>query len=261
MLLVSTACTSSFVKIGEHDGGSDRSADSSLTDGSAENDGGSVPCGDNRCGDHEYCCNASCGICAPEGTGCSTIVCEPGSVFCNGERCESETAVCCPGCNPGESYCSGPEGICPLDCPPPVPGCEAQDAHGTGACDGELGFAWDGSACVALNGCACEGADCDGLGMSLDACRDAFWPCMQPPSCVGDSDCDVGDYCETCASSSCFGCDDCVAGCIPHGCMDTMPLTCARPRPDCGDDGVAVVEVDGCWKCVDRATCAPLPSV
>lgn len=35
------------------------------------------PCGDNFCGEGTYCCNASCGICAPEGGACIQIACLP----------------------------------------------------------------------------------------------------------------------------------------------------------------------------------------
>jgi hypothetical protein len=35
------------------------------------------PCGDNVCGAGEYCCNESCGICAPEGGGCIKLFCQP----------------------------------------------------------------------------------------------------------------------------------------------------------------------------------------
>lgn len=34
------------------------------------------PCGDRRCGPGTYCCNASCGICAPVGGFCTQIACE-----------------------------------------------------------------------------------------------------------------------------------------------------------------------------------------
>jgi hypothetical protein len=33
------------------------------------------PCGSNVCGAGEYCCNSSCGICAPEGGVCIQLVC------------------------------------------------------------------------------------------------------------------------------------------------------------------------------------------
>ena len=34
-------------------------------------------CGTNVCGQGDYCCNESCGICAPEGGFCIQIACEP----------------------------------------------------------------------------------------------------------------------------------------------------------------------------------------
>merc|ERR1719361_811295 len=34
-------------------------------------------CGDNVCDEGEYCCNESCGICAPEGGGCTKQFCGP----------------------------------------------------------------------------------------------------------------------------------------------------------------------------------------
>lgn len=36
----------------------------------------STPCGDNTCGAGEFCCNASCGVCAPLGGACTQQVCE-----------------------------------------------------------------------------------------------------------------------------------------------------------------------------------------
>lgn len=36
-----------------------------------------TPCGTSTCGAGQYCCNASCGICAPEGGVCTQQVCEP----------------------------------------------------------------------------------------------------------------------------------------------------------------------------------------
>lgn len=35
------------------------------------------PCGDNTCGEGTYCCNESCGICAPKGGACTQQVCAP----------------------------------------------------------------------------------------------------------------------------------------------------------------------------------------
>jgi hypothetical protein len=36
-----------------------------------------IPCGDNLCGKGQYCCNSSCGICAPFGAACIQIACLP----------------------------------------------------------------------------------------------------------------------------------------------------------------------------------------
>jgi hypothetical protein len=36
---------------------------------------GTVPCGPNKCGPGEYCCNLSCGTCAPEGQICLDLIC------------------------------------------------------------------------------------------------------------------------------------------------------------------------------------------
>jgi hypothetical protein len=39
---------------------------------------GGLACGPNICGAGEFCCNSSCGICAPEGGFCTQQICEPG---------------------------------------------------------------------------------------------------------------------------------------------------------------------------------------
>lgn len=38
-------------------------------------DAGGQPCGTSHCSKDEYCCNQSCGICAPLGGGCIQIAC------------------------------------------------------------------------------------------------------------------------------------------------------------------------------------------
>lgn len=40
-----------------------------------------------------------------------------------------------------------------------------------GPCDCFLGYSWNGSACVALADCFCEGADCNKLHRSQDDCQ------------------------------------------------------------------------------------------
>ncbi|MGM0577918.1 MAG: hypothetical protein ACQEXJ_19485 [Myxococcota bacterium] len=39
------------------------------------NAGAEIPCGPNTCGEGEYCCNESCGICAPIGGYCTQQYC------------------------------------------------------------------------------------------------------------------------------------------------------------------------------------------
>ena len=46
-----------------------------------------------------------------------------------------------------------------------------------GACLCFFGFAWNGEDCVALNNCACEGADCDKLTESLEDCQAEHQSC------------------------------------------------------------------------------------
>ncbi len=92
--------------------------------------------------------------------------------------------------------------------------------------------------------------------------RGGCWACLNietcmpwgEPGCAGDSDCVPAMYCDDCASSSCPGCEDCVAGCLEHGCPTEDEALCDMMRPDCGPGGVGVVR-DGCWVCVDMATC------
>ena len=83
-------------------------------------------CGNRHCGAGSYCCNASCGICTPEGSGCIQIACAPAPrpgdcpnsdlVYCLVDPCEVSTcdvegATCtanyCGGCN---AEWSGPNG-------------------------------------------------------------------------------------------------------------------------------------------------------
>jgi hypothetical protein len=57
-------------------------------------------------------------------------------------------------------------------CPP----CAPFDARPVGPCDLFLGYSWDGSQCVPLSGCECEGIDCDRL-VPLDVCEAAHRDC------------------------------------------------------------------------------------
>jgi hypothetical protein len=88
-------------------------------------------CGANVCGTGAYCCNASCGICAPKGAVCPDVVCEVDtgagvktqakaepsvdtSIAIGGGACG--TNYCGKGyfcCNPGCGVCAPVGGGCP----------------------------------------------------------------------------------------------------------------------------------------------------
>jgi hypothetical protein len=59
--------------------------------------------------------------------------------------------------------------------------CGAMDAKAVGDANGHclciMGFAWDGSQCVALGDCACEGADCSKLTETIEECQAAHATC------------------------------------------------------------------------------------
>lgn len=71
--------------------------------------------------------------------------------------------------------------------------CEAMDAapasDGGSHCFCLLGFTWNGSACVGLIDCACEGADCNKLTQTIEACQAQHAACAQPPDVDPDAGC------------------------------------------------------------------------
>ena len=142
--------------------------------------------------------------------------------------------------------------------------------------DGTVG-SMDGQAPDAGRDTRCDEGPlvCDGLPPmcgegEVAAIRDGCWQCVNAitcapwgePGCGTDVDCSPREYCNSCATGSCFGCEDCVAGCVPHGCESEDAVTCRMLRPDCGPSGVAVARTEGeggsCWVCVNRMTCEPI---
>jgi len=83
-----------------------------------------VVCGAARCAAGSICCNASCGICAAPGSGCTKQLCEPpaggGACKADGDcRVEADTCTGCD-CRPlatGQALppCAGPGARCLLD--------------------------------------------------------------------------------------------------------------------------------------------------
>lgn len=102
---------------------------------------------------------------------------------------------------------------------------------------------------------------------SVPAVIDGCWLCVSEDTCVfgpdpcsSDADCSSAEYCDGCATSSCPECEDCVAGCVPHGCPSEPTAFCNMIRPECGAGEVAIV-TEGCWECVDMTTCSSGPGI
>jgi hypothetical protein len=102
------------------------------------------PCGPSRCADGQFCCNESCGLCAPRGGICLQRQCGPSTLAAT--ECTDDS-----GCRAISSYCDGcqclPGGV--LD---PLPACHAPQVacildpchHQHAACiDGTCGIVSD----------------------------------------------------------------------------------------------------------------------
>ena len=91
--------------------------------------GGGEACGSRTCAGGQYCCNASCSLCAPMGMSCTTEVCRDGGPI-PVDTCTTDRD--CMSMGPGSSsYCAFPDGLCgslgtcsttPMLCPDPLPG-------------------------------------------------------------------------------------------------------------------------------------------
>lgn len=195
--------------------------------------------------------NCPCYVCARCGT--DGGVCSTGENRCN-----------CPQDCVGADHCSAEDclniereymvdGDCPglplgqMDRIAQGVGCAAMDARGEGDCDLHLGVIWNGEACVNISGCSCVGADCQALFESLEACRDAYAPCFDLPSCAamdarGEGLCDMelgilwdGRECRSISGCECVGsdcdrlyhepaeCREAHAHCLAHPCSLLLP--------------------------------------
>jgi hypothetical protein len=91
---------------------------------------GGTQCGANVCGTGSYCCNSSCGTCAPKGAGCPDVMCEVDTGAGVKAEAKAEPSVdtsivsggacgtnyCGKGyfcCNPGCGVCAPTGGGCP----------------------------------------------------------------------------------------------------------------------------------------------------
>jgi hypothetical protein len=111
--------------------------------------------------------------------------------------------------------------------------CAAQDARGSGACAAFFGYAWNGSACVGLSGCSCEGTDCGSTFDTPEACEMAYAHC-------------TGDTCGTIAGLTCRGGNYCDYGGAGGGCGFADEGGVCRPTPGaCPDLYAPVCGCDG----------------
>lgn len=81
-----------------------------------------TPCGSNVCGAGQFCCNLSCGICAPTGGACTQQFCEPAPARCASDADCRTFSDYCTGCDcralsrgQPDPKCSGPGVQCFVD--------------------------------------------------------------------------------------------------------------------------------------------------
>jgi hypothetical protein len=69
-------------------------------------------CGSKTCPTGEYCCNASCGLCAPMGAACIQIACAPGPTGCTTDADCTLIDDYCGGCNCDALPKGSPQPVC-----------------------------------------------------------------------------------------------------------------------------------------------------
>ena len=114
-----------------------------------------------------------------------------------------------------------------------------------------------------------EVAECDRVRPRCDeglvsVIREGCWQCVDQiacePSlipqgmCMTNDECEVGSYCDECATSSCQGCADCVGLCTVSSCESEAQAVCEEEPPSC-EPGTVLIIRDGCWLCVGRDSC------
>lgn len=142
--------------------------------------------------------------------------------------------------------------------------CDAADycSHPNGECEpgAPTGVCVPRGECEPVDGlvCGCDGqtyaSPCEASAAGVNLAD--IGACPSSPGCATDVDCGPDDRCDPCAHGSCPACDDCVAECVPHNCQSENQPACNAIRPMCAEGETAVVR-DGCWLCVELATCEP----
>jgi hypothetical protein len=124
--------------------------------------------------------------CADNGSNCDYVTACGQTIACQEERATCLAVPTCPAggqqvmaCQPNAAVECQDVTLCgqTITCQFSL-GCAPQDARGVGDCSAFFGYAWDGSACIGLGGCSCEGDDCDQTYQSPEACEMAHAFCQ-----------------------------------------------------------------------------------
>jgi hypothetical protein len=173
------------------------------------------PCGDNTCGAGEYCCNASCGICAPEGGACIQIACEP---LCH-DVCEEGDALAttCGDCAAtvcaADPYCCNTawDGICVSEAAQLCGACEPEpEPESCPHSECSAGSALDASCSSCADAvCAADPFCCDVKwdGLCVKQAQQSCATCEPGPQNCSHTACDKGpalaESCSPCAAAVC----------------------------------------------------------
>ncbi|MCK6546108.1 hypothetical protein L6R52_09585 [Myxococcota bacterium] len=198
-----------------------------------------VQCGNSVCGDGQYCCNESCGICAGLGEACPQVEC----VGCG------QNDPMAPGCPPGTS------------CDPMTGQCVEQGVPCGNSVCGEGEYCCNES----CGTCAAFGTTC-----SQDSCSSCGDPSTGMNTCPPDHQCDASGQCvPLCPADACgpapglatWICEDGSVGgftgqCIPSG--TNSGGMGGRPTPT---EPMCTWEIIWCPRACDPMECGPQPGL
>lgn len=187
------------------------------------------------CGEDDYCAFEEANVCGVFGPG----VCRPQPLLCTGAR----EAVC--GCD-GEEYsniCAANRAGSDVSHHGSCGACGGMDATAVGTCKPLAKFKWNGTRCVELSGCSCEGVDCNALFDNEEACLSAYSELGCAIACGGrnGSNCAKEQFCRFADDAAC-GYTDASGLCVPR------PSECPPGRqPYCGCDGETYSSQCAAW--------------
>ena len=130
----------------------------------------------------EVCASFHCvsGTCVGTAANCGGPLSNPcAGIACGGActQCDTLDGGCYSGtCNWFNECKSAANPVCSITA---TRSCTPTDGAGIGDCDIPLGWAWDGSKCIAVVGCICRGGDCGTLLPDSQTCDDVFGQCAE----------------------------------------------------------------------------------